>query len=660
MRLAQKTAAITVGALGCLFIWIATPYNNFLLNNNFISDDYLPEAAIIFFLLLVLILNPLLHKLGPDWSLTRRQFALIFAMLLMASIIPGQGVLRQLPWSLAGSTQQINASAPLSEAIADADINQRMFPENISYDRSTPISDQFLDELHLDNHIPWSAWLRLAPVWLFFLLSCWLLMIGTGLVLFPQWRDTERLAFPLLQIYRSLFPDDKRGHLMPAILRNKPFWAGAGLVLFLYALIGLNHHTQDSVPGFPLGWQLRPYFAESPWLYMPWHILNVEKIYFVLVGMAFFMPNRVGFSIWFTVLGYGVYTMLQRAYFPPYYGGQITDHRNGAMIAVSVIVLYLSRKHWLHVAKVLFRRVATDQDRLLQVAGWMLLSGAIGMHVWLRWVGVPHLWSAFFVLIGFMVSLLIARIVAETGLPFVRVFGLLPAYILPLFPAGWISGAAIYIAGFINMFFQIGSRISASVIVSHAVSMDEQNTPRNQIRLGYLMIAVLVIGFLIGGAVHIHMGYTQGTTIGDSMAPVNEWGATRMENAQQQLVRWHRGSWHRPEQRLRHINVGIIMATGLYLACMMMPKWPLHPIGLLMVGHYYGNLAWASIFLGWSVKVLLIRYGGAAVFRRAQPFFLGLILGEIFSAVIWTAVPVLLILFGADPSTVDGIYILPT
>jgi hypothetical protein len=457
-----------------------------------------------------------------------------------------------------------------------------------------------------------------------------------------------------------MFPDKKPNTLVPPVFRNRVFWIGAGVVMVLYAFNGLNHHTHGDFPGFPLGWSLSDHFAEPPWRYLADYIKNVHKIYFVLVGMAFFMPNRVGFSIWFTTIAYGIYTMLHRTYFPSYYGGLVTDHRNGAMIAVSLMVLYLSRHHWVHVGKVMFRRVTSDADRLVKVAGWMLLAGAVGMYTWLRWAGVPHVWSLVFVLIGFMVSLLIARIVAETGMPFVRITGLTPAYFMAMVPAGWLTGAAIYVAGFVHLVFQLGSRVSVAVMASHAAGVDEEATPRDGIRIGYMMIAILLVGFVVCGAIHLHMGYSHGVTIDGKNTILNDWGANQLVPAQRELLRWSTGSWPIPSRRLGNLFAGVLLAGGLYAACMLMPKWPLHPIGMLLVGHFYGNMAWASLMFGWAIKVLLIKYGGAGAFRRAQPLFLGLILGEIFSAVIWTLVPVILILMGVDPARVGHIPILPT
>lgn len=652
-------AAVALGAIGCLFIWVAVPYNNFLLGNSFISDSYLPVAAVIFMLGLVLGINPILHLLRPTWALNRRQLALVFAMLLAAAIVPSTGLLRALPWSLAHSIQQIDQSPTLSQAVQKAHIPQALFPDKIGYGVRTPVSDQFLDELDPGAKIPWKRWAGLLPVWLPFLISSWLLMVGVGLVLFPEWRHNERLPFPLLGVYRSIFPDRPAGKVLPVIFYNRLFWVGAGVVMFLYALNGLHHYTANSVPGFPLGWNLSTVFSEVPWRYLPPSIKHVSHIYFILVGMAFFMPNRVSFSIWSFTIGYGLYVMLAVAYLPSFDRGMVTDHRIGAMIAVSFMVLYISRYHWLHVARVMLSRVASDMDRLLRMSGWMVATGALGLFAWLLWAGVPIVLAIVFVWIGFMVSLLIARIVAETGLPFVRIMGFRPMYFMAMMPAGWLSGAAIYVAGFIHIIFLMGSRVSAAVMVSHAAAMDEKASPKHQLRIGYMMLAILVIGLIVCGAVHLYMGYHNPFTLNGSDTLVNAWGGNRLNFSHSALIQWTAGSWPAPRHRLGNLAVGLVLAAGLQFACMRLPRWPLHPIGLLLVGTWYGNMAWASILIGWALKTTVIQLGGARAFRRAQPLFMGIIMGELFSAVIWTLVPVVMLWMGSNPADVGFIPVLP-
>jgi len=58
-----------------------------------------------------------------------------------------------------------------------------------------------------------------------------------------------------------------------------------------------------------------------------------------------------------------------------------------------------------------------------------------------------------------------------------------------------------------------------------------------------------------------------------------------------------------------------------------MPGWPVHPIGLT-IGYTHPTAMMAfSVFIAWSVKWLIVRYGGRNLYERAKPFFLGLILG---------------------------------
>jgi hypothetical protein len=38
---------------------------------------------------------------------------------------------------------------------------------------------------------------------------------------------------------------------------------------------------------------------------------------------------------------------------------------------------------------------------------------------------------------------------------------------------------------------------------------------------------------------------------------------------------------------------------------MSIPRWPLHPIGILVLNTFSGVVAWPSLFLGWLIKVLM-------------------------------------------------------
>jgi hypothetical protein len=56
--------------------------------------------------------------------------------------------------------------------------------------------------------------------------------------------------------------------------------------------------------------------------------------------------------------------------------------------------------------------------------------------------------------------------------------------------------------------------------------------------------------------------------------------------------------------------------------------WPFHPAGYLVSGSFGLFRLWLPIFASWLAKSLILRYGGLRLYRRALPFFLGLVLGE--------------------------------
>jgi len=66
--------------------------------------------------------------------------------------------------------------------------------------------------------------------------------------------------------------------------------------------------------------------------------------------------------------------------------------------------------------------------------------------------------------------------------------------------------------------------------------------------------------------------------------------------------------------------------------------WPLYPLGFVIGGTVACEQVWFAIFLGWMVKVLVVRAGGAHAYRRWRSAALGLILGEFVQVGLWLTV----------------------
>jgi hypothetical protein len=379
----------------------------------------------------------------------------------------------------------------------------------------------------------------------------------------------------------------------------------------------------------------------------------MARLYFTFLGVAYFMPNRIGFSIWFFELAYGLYVVLGTEYAPPFHYATIYEHRVGGMFVLTAFIIWLGRAHWARVFRSLVR-AESEQDKRDRKAGVMFLSGCGGMFFWMCWVGVHPLWSLFYVFIAFMVSILITRIVAETGMPFIRIDFRYNITLVKLAPFNWLGPVSLFFATAIAMLFPTASRVSGATMATHAMGLDEGARPRFQSRMAILLVVLLVAGVVISGAAHLHGMYNHSISLDGRSEPLNTWGTNRLGPAQGDLIALEDGRVVRPVyNQVAHLGFGAVLAAVLQWLCLSTPRWPLHPIGLIMNASFYANKAWASVLFGWLSKVLLVKYGGARMYRAAKPVFLGLIMGEVFAVVFWCIQPIVRVMLDLPHRVVE-------
>jgi hypothetical protein len=62
--------------------------------------------------------------------------------------------------------------------------------------------------------------------------------------------------------------------------------------------------------------------------------------------------------------------------------------------------------------------------------------------------------------------------------------------------------------------------------------------------------------------------------------------------------------------------------------------WPLHPLMFVTWASTPLRLMWFSYLIGWLVKQLIMKYGGVNLYNRAKPVMMGLIVGDLFGALV--------------------------
>ncbi len=648
--------AIIIGLLGAIFISIITPYVDIIINCNAnaadLCDGYLPKGAMFVLLLVVLLINPMLRLIRPRLMLNTRQIALILGMALVASVVPGDGLHRRLPYHLAGTPVNANLNPGYSETYEKLNLPPSLFPDKLGYGIATPVGDHFIQELPAidprnptgpKEPIPWRAWFPPLITWGSLLIAVWTMMIGLTQILLPQWQRNERLPFPLLTIQETLIEKPQNGRTLAPVFYNKAFWVGAIMAFILASMFKFNSYWPDKIPVIPLQWDLSRCFSDIPFLYLPGHIKS-NYIFFIIIGVSFFMPARISFSLWFFTIVYALYQMIGQAYLPPFNGGTVGCQQQGAMLALTTAVLWLGRAHWRHVFGLLFRKPETEDDYQQRDAVIMFLIGTIAAIIWFIWVGVNPGWAIVFVGFILMISIIITRTVAETGMPYLRAMGS-PEILTSIVPFSWLSPISLYFAPIMGLLFAHTSVASPMCLGAHALALDKEATPRYRWRVSLLIIAVLIFTFVICGAVHLYGNYNHSITMDGLETPLNPYWFNTFNWVLPKIDSVTRGVRPTPPpySQIGHITAGAVLAGGLELASLNIPTWPIHPIGIIIVNTWYLNRCWVSLLIGWLLKITILRYGGSNLYRTVTPFFVGLIIGDIVHLILWGLLPAVLL-----------------
>jgi hypothetical protein len=86
--------------------------------------------------------------------------------------------------------------------------------------------------------------------------------------------------------------------------------------------------------------------------------------------------------------------------------------------------------------------------------------------------------------------------------------------------------------------------------------------------------------------------------------------------------------------------IGILVGFGFSTFLMSMRYrfvwWQFHPIGYAIAADWTTGVIWMPLFIGWLIKVMVMRYAGPKAYRRGISFWLGVILGEFALGAFWS------------------------
>lgn len=684
--------SVFFGLAGVVALCALTPFNNLIINNTDFIGNHFPAGVLLFLLIVVVGVNAPLSRFRPAAALHRDELLVMLSMWLIGCAIPFVGLNRYYPGQLSAIWVHAANNPDYANALNKADLPSWLFPTMESTDAARrglePVNTGYFQRLPGEREtfmqrvamVPWSQWATPLTTWGVFIFA----LLGMGLfstfLWYRQWTHVERLPFPLASVYLSLVDTPKPGNWLGDELRQPRLWLAAAAVFFVHFFNGITIYVYGPVDplNIPLNFNVSRIFSDTPLRFMDWTVFQ-QRVFFTIIGLMFFVRSNIAFSLWFFYLLANLARVFQGERSAEISGGMIADQILGAATVLSFWVLFVSRNHLLNVARSVWRGVRNADERFERICGLALALCMLTMVVWLKLAGASVVGAVFITCALTLVYIVLARVIAETGLLYV----LLPVetHRVPLLamPSDAAATGGIrttlpsyFFSSLFDGMFTHDTRQAMpgfATTSSKLANVADPDTPdqsavfRRRLSWLGLLVTTVVIAYVLSTASTLYVRYNYHTTM-DSMSRIvdtgNNWGSYDMPRAFG--LTWlndyapPRNGPIESHSRLGHFAAGGTITAVLGYMRFRFAAWPLDPVGYLLCWTWGIGQIWFSIFIGWLVKQLTLWLGGGTAIKSMRGVFIGLIIGETLGVLLWLIVGYVRALLGLE---YYGVQILP-
>ena len=646
--LISRIRAPLIGVPFSVLVSVGGQYLANVLNAPNMAYAHLPHCLLIPFLLLVLAPNAVLKSRFPAFALTSHELVLIFSMGLIASISPD--------WAMNWYLMSV-ITAPRYFASAENQWENKFFdylPDWLVLDYEA--ARGFFEGIGPNRPIPWHDWVTPLFWWGSFVVA--LLFVGACLVVMlrKQWVEYEKLRFPLGEIAVHLIGADREpgDHApWPPFFRTSLFRTGFLIMLAVMLFNCITYWT---------GWPHIPIMGSATDVFTitidpafpPQQIrLNIFSLCF-----AFFINVEILFSLWIfqivRVLQAGYLNRIGMTSATSVPGGLVSIEFIGGMIFFVLWGLWMARRHlWTVVCHAFGRGPALDDRNELfsyRTAVFGFIIGMLYLTYWLHRAGVALPVVALFLFFLFVFYLAIARVLAEAGLVMIDLPINANQFTVSMIGSANVSPATITGMTLTNAFAR-NWRTFTMIAVSHAAWFKDylgrsnhggrgestEHTGEDKVEFGvernpgasfFLWICVAFgvgsissLGYLIWAGYRYGEQSLRGGAIGSLGNGFYAMAIGWIDNA----------------TRISELEVIFLTAGGLVTFIMTIGRylfywWPLHPIGFVVAAAAPIQTAFFPFLLAWLIQMLLLRFGGVRLYQKAQPLFLGMLVGYLIGA----------------------------
>ena len=607
-------------AIGLVVLVLADLYINWgtlLLRASKLNKSYFPMGLFFPFAALAGV-NLLLWRCGLRRVLNRGEMQVVLGMGLIGAFFPFFG--------LAGFLVGIVA-APFYLATPENGWQELLhghIPSWIVLHNEDFAATWFYEGLPAGQSIPWKAWAVPLFWWLSFVGAIGWTILCVMVMLRKQWVEHERLEYPLVSVgmHLAASPNERSG--LPTMLSSRSF-----RVAFVLGLVAVGWNVGSyfwplvpSLPTVPTSGRWFRWMDRAPRFW--------AQVSIYIIGFAYFARVEALFSFWmfFVLTGIEVSVFDRIGVGSSVGQGGVEAVRSqsfGALCTLALASLWMARGHLRAVVRKAVRGDPSVDDSgealSYRTAAVGLVIGLGYMAGWLHLAGleisvlIPYLFLAMMAYIG------LSRVVAEVGLPYANIsdtaLNWTPIYLLG---SRTISAPTLVCQGFMYSLFAttrgfLGPPLAQMLKLTTGLSFK-----RNRL-VGAILLALLA-GFLVSVLHTIYLGYLHGGYNLGAWSLIN--GSRR---SYQNAVTWIRNPQPPDVDRLTFTASGILLTVLLTYLKYRFIRWPLPAVGLALQGMYMARRIVFPVFLAWAYKSIILKVGGVQMYRRGQPFFIGLMVG---------------------------------
>ena len=580
-------------------------------------SDHFNTIGVIFLIFCLVAISLLLRLIHPYLGLSPANFALIYAGLMVATVLPAMGFGGYFLPLITGVFYYATPENNWADLVWPH-VPTWAVPQDIE------AIQQLFQGAPADYPIPWGVWLEPLLWWGLFMFAFYLVSLSLISLIHLQWSGRERLVYPLAVVPAALV--ESLENPARAILRSKLLWVG-----FLIAWVIPTVNMLDRVFDFQAvtAISLPSFGVEFRRLGISYG-LNIDLL---VVGLSYLVNLNVLLSVWLLhilvvlesgLLNFtGISVPLPAQPHAP--ANVLMAHQQiGSLGFIVVSSLWISRDFLREQWRIIAGGSDAEDGNLISPR-WSALLGLVGlvyMAGFLHATGLSLGWSLLFLLVALLVFFGTARLLAQTGISRMRAACSIPPVFTNIFGTRYFGSQGLVAMG-MSFVWAADIQLFLMGTVAHALKVCEDVKDRISGRkLVFFLTSTMIVTLVATLVCYIWMGYRHGLIHGFGwyfVASPNyhwSWVVNTINNPN-------------PPQFLAafFMALGAGLAGLLALAHHRLAAWPLHPVGLAIALTNTVSIDWFGMFLAWVIKLIVLRYGGVTLYHKTRPLFIGLILG---------------------------------